>query len=504
MDVEQRLQGIDQRLQFIEERLSRLEQAPAPSSTHSPLPMMAPVSAESQSERDDGPASGLLALTGKAILVLGGAFLLRAATESTAVPLPVGIAAGLLYAAVWIIAAAMAARAGRRTAAVFHCVASSAVAYPILWEATTHFHVLTATTGSILLAGFSVAFMFVGHRYDLQLPGWIAAAGATLDALFLAYVTGHPIPFLLELTVVGIVAFVLSKSPALAYGGEAVAAEAGPIDSVGQDRAGMGYVGWLLAIESDLFAVFMVLATLFAQSKEKHSVVVVALLLFAIGWMTVVSRTVVQVAIASFIGIAGASAIALSPSATTILWGCAAVVAAEIARRSGNVAFAIQSVTWGILAAIAGRLLLFAAETMMERDQPEAISMTALIAAALCFVAFLRLDFARVPLLAVVTVGAAGAIIQAVISVVGAGAGAHALVRTIVLAGSAVALATIGRIWRVNEASQLAAVLLVITGVQVIAQELRAGTAAIMFFALAVYGGAMLAIARLRKAPAIS
>jgi hypothetical protein len=72
-------------------------------------------------------------------------------------------------------------------------------------------------------------------------------------------------------------------------------------------------------------------------------------------------------------------------------------------------------------------------------------------------------------------------------------------VRTIILAAAAVALASIGRVWRMPEASQLAVATLVLTGAQVIAQELRTGTAAIMFIALAVYGSAMLAIARLRR-----
>jgi len=471
MDVDQRLDGIDRRLQHIEERLSRLENAPVPGA------VLERESAGVSPESEAGEATPLLALAGKSILALGGAFLLRAATESTALPPQAGVALGLLYAMAWIVAAVLAARARRRPAAVFHSAVAAAVAYPIIWEATTHFHVLSAVTAALLLVAFSIALIVFAHHHALQLLAWIAAAGATVDALLLAYATKELIPFVLELTIVAVVALVLS----------------------------MSHVGWLLAIESDLFALVLVVVTLLDPSKESRPAVVSSLMVFVLAWMAATSRATAQVAAASLIGIAAGSALVLSPSATTILWGCAAVVSAEIARRVRSRAFALQSVTWGILAAIEGGLFSFAAAVLVGHDEPVAIPVPALIAAALCLVAFVRLDFARVPLLAIATCGLAAVMIHAAALVIGSeAAGLHALVRTIVLAATAVALASIGRTWNTREASQLAAALLVMTGVKLVAQELRAGTAAIIFIALAVYGSAMLAIARLRRAPTTS
>ena len=517
MDADQRLDGIDQRLQQIEERLSRLENAPvteaaierestvvSPESDASevtgvvsPEPDASEVARVVSPEPDATEVTPLLALAGKSILILGGAFLLRAATESTALPRQIGVVLGLLYAMAWIVAAALAARAGRRSAAVFHAAVAAIVAYPIVWEATVHFHVLSAVTAALLLVGFSIALIVVarlggkssvapaaspavffpdagvaaGTTPPLQLPAWIAVAGATLDALLLAYATGELIPFALELTFVGVVALILS----------------------------MSYVGWLLAIESDLFALVLILMTLFSRSPDSRSPVVVTLLVFAIAWMTVTSRASVQVAVASLIGIAGASALVLSPSAMTILWGFAAVVAAEIARHTSSRVFALQSAAWGVFAAIGGGLFSFAAVVIFGDDGTAVIPMPALIAAALCLVAFARLDFARLPMLAIAVCAAAAVAIHAATTTISGGANTHAIVRTIILAAVAVALASIGRMWKLPEASQLAVATLALTGVQVIAQELRAGTAAIMFIALAVYGGAMLAIARLRR-----
>jgi hypothetical protein len=475
MEVDQRLDAVDQRLQRIEERLSRLENAPLPRAAA----LQDHVDDDSPRSAAGGEGTPLLALAGKSILILGGAFLLRAATESTALPRQAGIALGLLYAAAWIVAAARAARAGRRPAAIFHAAVAAIVAYPIVWEATTRFGVLSAVAGALLLAALSVSLLVVAHLHSLQSLAWIAAAGATMDALLLAFATKELFPFLLELTLVGVVALILS----------------------------MSYVGWLLAVESDLFALVLILLTVVDPSKDSRFAAVTALMLFVLLWTTMISRCSEQVAAASLIGIAGSSALVLPPSATAILWGCAAVVAAEIGRRERSPAFALQSVAWGILASIMGGLFSFAAAALVESTEVAvgSIPVPALIVTALCLAAFLRIDFARLPLLAVATCGLAAVMIHAALAPLGGEpAATHALVRTVILAATAVVLALIGRRWNLREASQLAAALLVLTGVKLVAQELRTGSAAILFIAFAVYGSAMLAIARLRRAPATS
>jgi len=445
MDVTQRLDAIDERLRIIEDRLAIHER-----------PRTEPV-------RVSTPArENVLALIGKAILILGGAFLLRAATESTAVNPRIGIALGLAYAIAWIAAAAFAAKKERRTPAIFHIAAAAAIGYPIIAEAVTRFHVLGAVAAAILLAAFSLAMLIVARAYALQTPAWIAVAGATIVALILAYATKELIPFALELTFVGVAAFVLS----------------------------LNYVGWLLAIESDLFAIFLVAAALIDETKENRSALVITLLVFAVAWMSVTMRANPQTAIASLIGVGAAAALVLPPTMMTMLFAVAAVVAAELARRKAWRAFAVQSAIWGVAAAIAGGLFPFIAAVLL--GEKTAIPMFAMLAAAFCLIAFARLDFARLPLLAIPVCAAAAVAMHVT--------GGAAVMRTIILAASAVALAFIARRWNIAEAWQLAVVTLVLTGVQVIAQELRSGAPAIMFVALAIYGSAMLAIARLRNA----
>ena len=51
------------------------------------------------------PAQQWLALVGRTLVILGGAYLLRALTNSHVLPVQAGIAAGLLYGAPWLVLA---------------------------------------------------------------------------------------------------------------------------------------------------------------------------------------------------------------------------------------------------------------------------------------------------------------------------------------------------------------------------------------------------------------
>jgi hypothetical protein len=462
-------QAIDHRLREIEGRLSRLEHQAA--STPQSLPA-APDENGKVGERFD------LALAGQSILILGGAFLLRAATESATLPKHAGVAIGLAYASAWLVLTAT------RRVNAFYAPAAAIVAYPIVWEATTRFHVMSASVAAMIVAAFSIALIVVGRTLSMEWLAWIAAGGATLDTLLLAWATKDLTPFLLELTAIGVAAMLLS----------------------------MNWVAWMLAIESGLFALLLIATTLL---DDKPPRIMAVLIVFAVAWLV---KPGVQAIAGALIGFGGATAIVmlrgvpatsvaiaeliiaavlyalafrrdetydsiaggiaalggaillLSPAGRAIAFGLAAIGAAEIARRRASAPFAAQSAIWGVLAPIGG-----------------AASMG--IAAALCFVAFLRKR--NIVLLAVAAGGATALIAMH--------DGVPALLRSAILAGIALALAVAGRQWRIREASQLAIVALIIAGLQVVIEVLRAGNAATMFIALAMYGGAMLGIARLRK-----
>jgi hypothetical protein len=462
MDVEQRIEELEVRLKHVEFRLSQMDAAAGTDTVSWPPP----------AEEVAAPMVDL-ALIGKSLLILGGAFLLRAATDSAAVSKPAGVALGLLYAIAWIAVAIRGVQAGRRGAGIFYATTASIVAYPIVWEAATRFGVLSANMAALVLAALSIALIEAGRRYAFPSLAWIAATGATCDAILLAYATKSLIPFLIELTIISAVAFVLHAEAA----------------------------GWVLAIESDLVAIVLILLTLLDQSNDGRTMAAVCLFVFAAIWIAVSPRAMIQSAAASLIGIGGGTALLLEAPARTILWSVAALAAAEIARRGSSrtltVTFIVQSAVWGAFAAIGGGLFSFAGAALLNHGEAMAIPLPAIIGAALCLAAFLRER--SVVLLGIALCGAASMAMYALsLSIGNAGEGVHALVNTGVLAAASVALAWAGRLWQVRQASQLAIVLLVLTGAKVVAQDLRTGTAAMMFIALAVYGSAMLAIAKIR------
>lgn len=128
---------------------------------------------------------GTLALLGRTLLVLAGAYLVRALTESRALPAAVGVGLGLSYAVFWHLRADRAARAGRRESAVFHALSGSLVAFPLVWETTARFGLLgPRAAGAALVALFAIGLV-VAWRQRLSLVAWVTTGLALATALAL-------------------------------------------------------------------------------------------------------------------------------------------------------------------------------------------------------------------------------------------------------------------------------------------------------------------------------
>src|SRR5213075_2474886 len=101
------------------------------------------------------PAEALVVdftLIGKSILVIGGAYLLRALTELGWLPELAGIVLAFLYAITWIVIAARALSRAKRTVALFDAATGAMIAGALIWEATTRFHALTSLAAAALTA----------------------------------------------------------------------------------------------------------------------------------------------------------------------------------------------------------------------------------------------------------------------------------------------------------------------------------------------------------------
>ena len=168
----------------------------------------------------------ILSYIGRTLVALGGAYLLRALTDSAILPQAAGIALGLAYALSWLVFADRAgapARApvasgfpGRRSAvreggsrtapvnAAFNGIVFAIIAFPLLWEATVKFKFLgPEATALALTLVTAVAFGVAIHR-RLQALAWIVVGAALPISLALIASTAVVVPFAVFLVLLGV------------------------------------------------------------------------------------------------------------------------------------------------------------------------------------------------------------------------------------------------------------------------------------------------------------
>jgi hypothetical protein len=181
-DVARRLGEVERRLEAVEQALRT---APVP-----PAPAAPPRAAELR------PPSGVsLSLIGRTLLILAGAFLLRALTEAGVLPERVGTLSGMGYAVLWIALADAAARRGCRLAAAYHGLAAALIAFPLLWEATVRFQVLSSRASAASLAIVTTLALAVASRWRLVQLVWLFTAGAALTGFALTIATRRLVLF---------------------------------------------------------------------------------------------------------------------------------------------------------------------------------------------------------------------------------------------------------------------------------------------------------------------
>ena len=105
----------------------------------------------------------LPARLGRLLVILGGAFMLRALTESETVGLNVGVGLGLAYALAWTALAERTGRSGRKADATFYGLATTMIAFPLLIEATLRMKVFSSVS-----AASSMLWVSRGDRFAPQ------------------------------------------------------------------------------------------------------------------------------------------------------------------------------------------------------------------------------------------------------------------------------------------------------------------------------------------------
>src|SRR5580765_5659375 len=117
--LEGKLEALSETVRRLERRLLAFESSGTPVETApaEPVPVEEAVSVAALPQQGD--VLNALTQVGRSCLVLGGAFLIRAMTDSGTLPRSIGAALGLSYALLWIVLADRAAGRGRSSSGAF-------------------------------------------------------------------------------------------------------------------------------------------------------------------------------------------------------------------------------------------------------------------------------------------------------------------------------------------------------------------------------------------------
>lgn len=553
---------LEERLRRIEERLGALEHRMAAGETGAVEPPPA-AGADRLAGAPDVDLGAALSLLGRTFIVFGGAYLLRALMESETLPPGVAVTLGFLYALVWLGAADRAAAAGRLSSSLFHGGTSVVIAFPLLWESSTRFDFFGAPATAAMLALFSGLALLVAWRRRLQ--GLAAATTlAALGTVFaLALGAGQVLEPAVFLVLLGVATLWLSYDrdwhwlrwpPALAADGFAVVLAglalreppAAPPEAV-------------MALQLFLLAAYLasIAARTVVRGREVmpfevlQTVIVLAAGLggaLAVGHAMGTARPVLGLASIALGG--GCYAVAfffvdrerglalnfhfylwlallllitggvvlLPPAPLSVVLAGLALAATWLGARLARGSLALQAAVFGLAASLASGLLADAGAALVGTPPEPA---AALFPAALAVLAALVLCLvpppagppatgaataARLAIAALAFAGVAGLSVAALAPLLAGtppDAGILATLRSAVLAAAAVLVAGATRAERWRDLGGLVVPLLVLGGLKLLAEDLRVSRPATLFVALALYGAALVAAARLaRRAPA--
>ncbi|MBI5281200.1 MAG: hypothetical protein HY858_05905 [Candidatus Solibacter usitatus] len=191
------IEALARELAEVKRRLAALEarvdsQLAAP---HEPQEDMAlPALRGLDAARTIAPVEGSMALFGRALLGLGGAYLLRAVTENQVLPAQAGVLAAVAYAAWWLYCA-VRTPAGNRLAVTLHGLTAVLVLYPMLWETTVRFHVLPHAATAAVLSAFAALGMAIAWKHEKSPVVWITTMAGLATTVALIIATHDLVPF---------------------------------------------------------------------------------------------------------------------------------------------------------------------------------------------------------------------------------------------------------------------------------------------------------------------
>lgn len=187
------LEALEQRVAALEQRTNRQPYFGASSA------VAPPPSDQTPSSLSGG--SGLLALLGKAMLAIAGAYMLRAATANNTIAQIPLVTLSIVYAFAWLIPAARA-KAQNRPASLIWAGTSALIFLPMIWELTLRFRILPAVLAASIFGLYAVVAATLGWNRHFEDMGWIPVAFTSMASLALAIATHDLVPFIAALLVI--------------------------------------------------------------------------------------------------------------------------------------------------------------------------------------------------------------------------------------------------------------------------------------------------------------
>jgi|CZKF01.1.fsa_nt_gi hypothetical protein len=198
-DLPEALEQLAARLAALERRVDLLERPSAV--PHAPEPVAQPT-AEAGEGLSLAHAGGAFSVLGKAMLGIAGAYLLRAVAESSSLPKLAIAAVAIVYALLWLVAAARVP-AEEWFSSTVYAGTSALILAPMLWELTLSFKVLPAPATASILATFVIAATALAQNRDRKQNRapvyWVANFTAAVTALALSVATHQLLPFIATL-----------------------------------------------------------------------------------------------------------------------------------------------------------------------------------------------------------------------------------------------------------------------------------------------------------------
>jgi hypothetical protein len=552
--LESRLAEIDAVLAELAGRVRRLECAAgldARAADQDPLSAVRPAPAAIAPIVPGLALTGAVSFAGRTLMVLGGAYVLRALADSGRIPVSGGVALGVVYASLWIAVGDRAAKPGREMSAVFHGLAGLLIGLPLVWEASTRFALLTPWMGAVGVG--AIASLAIAAAWHRRLPALAGSAlgGAVVAATALGVAAGGPrlaAWLLLYLSVAGWWLADARRWPWLCWpavlacdGAVAIAilrrglsppaAGIDPVTALGWTLLGVSLAAtaWRTLGRRHpagaLDVVQLTAATLLAWAATATSAggsraqVLAATAALAIG---LVAYAFALRQIGSRAGVSDTP----DRRSAFLLWmtvGFVFVAAAVVSLFPPLVTTAVfallllalpsQQAGYGVAAALTAGLARATATAFTSPPPLAPLSVESSVSMAIVAVAALAAIWrtaedtrlvsraARVMLgvLAVVVAADAAVIVMAAALPVAVDASALATLRTIVLAVLAIVATLSGRLRRLGAVASLATALLVAGGIKLVLEDFRVTRPAAMVVALAVYGAALIFVSRVGR-----